>query len=79
MSSFCRTRGAGWPLERALFAMAGTVALSSALLAATVSEWSLLLTAFAGASQWLYAAVGICPGVARRRAGRPPPFRDLHR
>ena len=61
MPSICRTRGAGWPLERALFAMAGTVALASALLAATVSEWLLLLTAFAGASQWLYAAVGVCP------------------
>jgi hypothetical protein len=61
MSSICRTRGAGWPLERALFAMAGTVALASALLAATVSEWFLLLTAFAGASRWLYAAVGVCP------------------
>jgi hypothetical protein len=61
MSLFCRTRGAGWPLERALFAMAGTVAVVSALLAATVSAWFLLLTAFAGVSQWMYAAVGICP------------------
>jgi hypothetical protein len=61
MSLSCRARGAGWPLERALFAMAGTVAVVSALLAATVSEWFLLLTAFAGVSQWLYAAVGVCP------------------
>lgn len=61
MSSICRTRWAGWPLERALFAMAGTVALASALLAATVSEWFLLLTAFAGVSQRLYAGVGVCP------------------
>ena len=62
MSSLaCRTRGAGWSLERVLFAMAGTVALVSALLAATVSSWFLLLTAFAGASQWLYATVGFCP------------------
>ena len=50
-----------WPLERALFAMAGTVALLSALLAATVSPWFLLLTAFAGVSQWMYVAVGACP------------------
>lgn len=57
MSWSCRTRGAGWPLERALFALAGTVAL----LAATVSPWFLALTAFAGVSQWLYAAVGVCP------------------
>jgi hypothetical protein len=56
-----RARGAGWPLERVLFAVAGTVALVSALLAAAVSPWFLLLTAFAGASQWLYATVGVCP------------------
>ena len=31
----------------------------SALPAVTVSEWFLLLTAFAGVSQWLYAAVGV--------------------
>ena len=61
MSWSCRTRGAGWPLERALFAMAGSVAVLSALLAATVSPWFLALTAFAGVSQWLYAAVGVCP------------------
>ena len=57
----CRSRGAGWSLERVLFAMAGTVALVSALLAVTVSSWFLALTAFAGASQWLYATVGFCP------------------
>ena len=56
-----RTAGAGWPLERVLFAMAGTVALASALLAAVVSPWWLLLTTFAGVSQWLYAAIGVCP------------------
>ena len=50
-----------WPLERVLFALAGTVALVSALLAATVSPWFLLLTAFAGVSQWLYVLVGACP------------------
>jgi hypothetical protein len=54
-------RRTGWPLERALFAMAGTVALVSALLAVTVSGWFLLLTAFVGVSQWLYVAVGACP------------------
>jgi hypothetical protein len=61
MSSLGRTRAAGWPLERALFALAGTVAVVSALLAATVSPWFLALVAFAGVSQWLYAAVGVCP------------------
>lgn len=52
---------AGWPLERALFALAGTVTLASALLAATVSPWFLLLTAFVGVNQWLYVVVGACP------------------
>ncbi len=51
----------GWPLERALFAMAGTVTLLSAALAATVSPWFLLLTAFVGVNQWLYVVVGACP------------------
>lgn len=51
----------GWPLERALFALAGTVTLISALLAATVSLWFLGLTAFVGVSQWLYVGVGACP------------------
>ena len=50
-----------WPLERVLFALAGTVTLASALLAATVSPWFLLLTAFVGINQWLYVIVGACP------------------
>lgn len=50
-----------WPLERVLFALAGTVTLLSALLAATVSGWFLLLTAFVGVNQWLYVLVGNCP------------------
>ncbi len=54
-------RGAGWPLERALFALAGTMTLVSAALAALVSPWFLLLTAFVGVNQWLYVAVGACP------------------
>ena len=52
---------AGWPLERVLFALAGTVTLLSAVLAAAVSPWFLLLTAFVGINQWLYVAVGACP------------------
>ena len=35
-----------WPLDRVLFALAGTMTLASAVLAATVSPWFLLLTAF---------------------------------
>ena len=50
-----------WPLERVLFALAGTVTLISVLLAATVSTWFLLLTAFVGVNQWLYVAAGACP------------------
>ncbi len=54
-------RRTGWPLERVLFAMAGTLTLVSALLAALVSPWFLLLTAFVGVNQWLYVTVGACP------------------
>ena len=56
-----RSSSTTWPLERVLFALAGSVALTSAALAAFVSPWFLLLTAFAGANQWLFAAVGACP------------------
>ena len=62
-------RHGNWPLERVLFALAGTVTLLSALLAATVSSWLLLLTAFVGVNQWLYVLVGNCPAsIALRRA-----------
>jgi len=54
-------RRTGWPLERVLFAMAGTVTLLSAALAALVSPWFLLLTAFVGVNQWLYVMLGACP------------------
>ena len=40
-------------LERVLFALAGTVTLLSAALAALVSPWFLLLTAFVGVNRWL--------------------------
>ena len=61
----------GWPLERILFALAGSVTLASALLAALVSPWFLLLTAFVGVNQWLYVTVGGCPAslVLERLAG----------
>ena len=62
---------AAWPLERVLFALAGTVTLVSAALAATVSPWFLLLTAFVGVNQWLYVVAGACPAslVLRRACG----------
>jgi len=60
-----------WPLERVLFALAGTMTLLSAVLAAVVSPWFLLLTAFVGINQLLYVLVGACPAsVVLRRACR---------
>ena len=51
----------GWPLERVLFALAGTVTLASVALAAAVSPWFLLLAGFVGLSQWMFVTVGGCP------------------
>ena len=62
-------RSGKWPLERALFLLAGTVTLLSALLAATVSPWFLLLTALVGVNQWLYVAFGACPASLVLRHG----------
>lgn len=66
-----RLRRHGATLERALFALAGTVTLASVTLAVTVSPWFLLLAAFAGLNQWLFALVGGCPAsfVLRRACG----------
>ena len=50
-----------WPLERVLFAMAGTMAILSAVLVAVVRPWFLILTAFVGVNQWLYVMFGACP------------------
>ena len=64
-------RDGRWPLERVLFALAGTMTLLSALVAAMVSPWFLLLTAFVGVNQWLYVLVGNCPAsIVLRRACR---------
>ncbi len=80
MSPSCPTSRRGWPLERALFALAGTMTLLSAALAALVSPWFLLLTAFVGLNQWLYVAVGACPAsllltrlLGLRAAAHTPP------
>lgn len=61
-----------WPLERILFALAGTMTLLAAFLAALVSPWFLLLAAFVGVNQWLYAGLGACPAsvVLARVTGR---------
>jgi hypothetical protein len=59
-----------WPLERILFALAGTMTLLSVLLVVAVSPWFLLLTVFVGVNQWLYVAVGNCPAsLVLRRFG----------
>ena len=50
-----------WPLERVLFALAGSVTIASAALAILVSRWFLLLTLFVGISQWLYVSVSWRP------------------
>lgn len=54
------TRGGDWPLERMLFAIAGTFVLLGSTLAAFVSPWFLLLTAFVAVNQWLYVLAGNC-------------------
>jgi hypothetical protein len=51
----------GWVLERVLFALAGSMTLISAALAALISPWFLVLTAFVGVNQWLYVLFGACP------------------
>jgi hypothetical protein len=50
----------GWTLERVLFAFAGVMTLASAALAAAVSPWFLLLTAFVAVNQLLFASIGDC-------------------
>jgi hypothetical protein len=52
---------AAWPLERVLFALAGTMTIASVALSALVSPWFLALAAFVGVNQWLYVATGSCP------------------
>jgi hypothetical protein len=61
-----------WPLERLLFAVAGTMTLIAVLLATALTPWFLLLAVFVGVNQWLYVAVGTCPAsfVLSRLTGR---------
>ena len=49
------------PLERVLFALAGSMTLLSVVLAVVVSPWFLLLTVFVGLNQWLFVGAGWCP------------------
>lgn len=48
------------PLERLLFALAGTVTILSVVLSVLASPWFLLLTVFVAANQWAYAVWDDC-------------------
>ena len=73
-----------WPLERVLFALAGTMTLVATALGAFVSKWFLLLAVLVGVNQWLYVVFGACPAsIVLRRTCRlrsaiyPNPSRTL--
>jgi hypothetical protein len=61
MTTHCVTGTTLWPTTRVLFLLAGTMTLLGAALAATVSPWFLLLTAFVGLNQLVFVAAGACP------------------
>ncbi len=68
-----RPAGEGWPLERVLFLMAGTMAGLSAVLSALVNPWFLLLTGFVALNQLAFVAFGNCPSsLVLRRLGVKP-------
>lgn len=48
-------------LERALFALAGTVTLVSVIGVLLLSPWFALLALAVAGSQWAYVLVGACP------------------
>ena len=50
----------GWYLERITWLMGGMMALVSAILAAFVSPWWLLLTALVGVNLIIFATTGFC-------------------
>ena len=59
-----------WPLERILFALAGSMTLLAVTLSFLVNPWFVLLAAFVGVNQWLYVATGACPAsVGLERVG----------
>ena len=53
--------GRAWPLERTLFALAGSMTLLAVTLSFLVSPWFVLLAGFVGVNQWLYVGTGACP------------------
>jgi DUF2892 family protein len=59
-------------IDRAVLTLAGTLTLLSALLAAVVSPWWLLLAAFVGANQLQASITLACPAAALlQRVGVP--------
>lgn len=59
-------------VDRLVLALAGTLVLVSATLAALVSPWWLLLTAFVGANLLQSSVTGFCPAaLVLRRVGVP--------
>ena len=71
MNNATRNNSRSWPLERVLFALAGSMTILSAVLAVLLSPWFLLLTAFVGVNQWMHVAVRACPAsiVLKRACG----------
>ncbi|RAI44520.1 YgaP family membrane protein [Rhodoplanes roseus] len=60
-------------IDRAVLAFAGAMVLVSAALAAFVSPWWLLLTAFVGANMLQAAFSGFCPAaIVLRKVGIRP-------
>lgn len=51
-------------LDRAVLTLAGTMTLLSAVLAAAVSPWWLLLTAFVGLNLLQSSVTGFCPAAS---------------
>ena len=73
-TSCASTNGTAWPTTRVLFLLAGAMTLLSALLAATVSAWFLLLAGFVGLNQLVYVVADACPAslvIDRVRANAP--------
>jgi len=50
-----------WPLERVLFALAGSLTLLSVLCAFLLSPWFLVLAVLVGINQLLFVTTGACP------------------
>lgn len=62
----------GLNVDRAVFALAGTLVLTGVTLASLTSLWWLLLPAFVGANLLQASITGFCPAaILLRRAGVP--------